>query len=463
MSPIALCLSCAVLSTLFEVQTVHLDSDRPHVFLAPARHPDKADIFVLDGLTLEVYPGDKAGDPERLKLDRRTVAVDVADVDGDRCPEVIGLEPERVVRYDLDSECLPGGSTGSEMFAAESQLGQPTGRPATRVVIVNRQGRRLFALPGRRGFRFYTARGVLVGEQLFPRDAGTLSVHICDGLQAGPAGALEARVDYSLNAGARALQSGPDVDTPTEDETQPEHARDLDGPVSRRSWFHLETGKNPAHRVRYTVQKTDGGPCTVLKMAKDAADRQDSSGNRDSNRDTELKYPGTIALPANGQPDFNGDGYTDLMLWMTPKPGYTLDALTRTVLSQTWPINLRVHLFDRGGFRHDPRPTDHIECPIPLLWHITPFDYSPLRHFIVDDFDGDGRSDAAFSTAPDLFQVWIWNKDEGFDEEPNFVLETDEPLLEVIRFTDLSGDGRPVLALRTGKRLYFLRPTPHGG
>ena len=73
------------------------------------------------------------------------------------------------------------------------------------------------------------------------------------------------------------------------------------------------------------------------------------------------------------------------------------------------------------------------------------------------DFNGDGRTDLAFATAPNTFCAWTYAN--GFPRKPSFEHTFPENLLGIESPGDIDGTGRTTAVLRTSRALYLLRPT----
>jgi hypothetical protein len=172
-------------------------------------------------------------------------------------------------------------------------------------------------------------------------------------------------------------------------------------------------------------------------------------------------YPGMLGAPPGALPDFNGDGFTDLLLWLAPRPGRSIDSIARAAVENTWPIHLRVHLYLPERRRYDARPAGRIDAELPAVWLLLmQRTGSPLRNAVFEDFDGDGRTDAAWSTSATDYAAWRY--DDGFGARADFEHEFPEPILRVERTAPMSFGLRRSIVLRGEERVYWLLPTESG-
>jgi hypothetical protein len=194
----------------------------------------------------------------------------------------------------------------------------------------------------------------------------------------------------------------------------------------------------------------EAGKDTLIRVQHGA----DESPPRQVKVGPERRYPGRLILPDADLPDFNGDGYVDLLLWSTPEPGTSLDALTKVVAVATWPLRITAHLFSPDKGRYEPKVAGHTFCRLPVPWFLTFESGTPLRNCVLADFDGDGRTDCAWSTTPDSFSIWLYK--DGLRAKPDFHSAFPEAISRVEFQADLDGQGRTAVGLRGSSNLYLI-------
>jgi len=304
---------------LFEVQPIALGHGDAQCFLGQADPGGAADLFVLDGLAMTVYPDAEAAGAYTVTLLPGTSAVDIADTDGDGMGEAVTVCGERIVRYELGPN---SAGEPEELFEWATQLSDTPGAPFPHVLVVQRGETPLLALPCEATFELRTLTGQVVERHDIGADAPRpvtygrpFSAWVSEPPQVGPPGSLEVRVSRVL-AFEPAL---PDDLLPIA----------IQGPMYRRGtarqvrdaaelepaawpWFALRRDGTTQQRVLYALS---GGPRpdTVVRVrgpAKGAV-----VGEGETQVGPKRRYPGILLTPEGDQPDFNKDGYVDLVLW----------------------------------------------------------------------------------------------------------------------------------------------------
>ncbi|MCX5758457.1 MAG: VCBS repeat-containing protein [Candidatus Hydrogenedentes bacterium] len=426
------------LSALFDVKTIPLHTPDSHVFLAHADRDSQADVFVLEKGAITVFSS-LLDNVRTIPLPDGTTAVDVADLDNDGQTELVVVCGDRILSIRLDAEETP---TPHDLFSLHTQLAeQESGSPSSSatpypfVLTVLRDGKTLLALPCEETFELRTPDGAWTSEPARLRAR--------DGIEGGV---------------SRTVAFEPDL--PDELEGAPVHARSFrrGTPSQTRDaallgqeswpWFPLTLDGRGNMRVLYALAASDFWD-TVVRI-------QGYAGK--SVTSPERRYPGRLVALEEDLPDFNHDGYADLLLWSTPDPGMSVGAATRVIAAGTWPVSLSAHLFSPEKGRYEPAAASRVTCAVPIAWFLTPEESGPVRHCVLRDFDGDGRTDLACATAPNRFVVWRYTE-SGFSPSPDFERSFPEPIAEAAFKADLAGNGKTSLGLRTEHALYVLFAT----
>jgi hypothetical protein len=463
--PITIATLVMAVGSLFNVQTVPIENPDALAFLAHGRSTFVPDVFVLDGFDLLMYGAERESQTVRIRLGDATSVFDVADIDEDGQGEVIAVQGDRIVAYELLGGNL--SEAPRELFRLMTQLSKPAPRPQRHVLAVRRENTMVLGLPCEDTFQWRTLEGKLVASYPIGDEAPRrvsygrpFSAVTVQPFEMGNRDDIEMRV-------ARLLEFEPDLPDivlPIEERgpmyrratsTQSREAADLD--AAYWPWFPLALDGSTDKRVLYASAGPEFND-TLIQIQKTETDRT-SPGNIGVVTSAERRYPGTLMVNCDTLPDFNGDGFADIVLWKTPDPGVTVDSLTRALCGGSWPLHITVHLYwDKKG-HYEPAPAGHVTCRVPIGWFFSMSDGTPLRHVIQRDFDGDGRTDLGFSDDTSRFSVWLW-REGGFPPEPDDVRTFPQPIEGIEFCDDLEGGGRLSLGVRTSKALYVLRARP---
>lgn len=448
-------------AALFDVNTIPLANPQDHVFLAQVAVNARPSVFVLDGNALTMYPVGAPAAPAAIFLEPGTSAFDVADIDGDGHHEIIAVCRDRIVR-----SAIPAAGEASppqDLFTLHTQLSVPGTGPYPYVLAIQREGRTLIALPCESTFELRSPDGKLVSSYPIGADAprrvsyGSPFLTLSDDpAYLGRGNALQMSVD-------RHIEFVPDLPP----DLMP---AEIEAPLLRERssyrmrvaaeredeewpWFPLKTDGSTLQRVLFASSPQDFLETRV--RIRESKSLTDDLSDKGATMGPERRYPGVMILPDSDLPDFNHDGYTDLILWKAPMPGITVDALTRALTGRSWPLQLTVHLFSPEKRRYEPIPSAHIAFTAPIDWFFLMEHTTPLRGVVLRDFNGDGRTDMGCCVAPNRFCVWLYG-DTGFAEEPDFTQTFPEPVTDSAFQEDLDGKGRTSLGIRTEKALYVL-------
>lgn len=454
---------CLATGALFDVYEIPFETPGAQCFVAASDNDGIADLFVLAGNRITIYKNAQSQAVQRVILAPDTSAVDVADTDDDGANELVAVCGDRLLRYELD----PGAASEPvELFRRETQLSMRGGRPYPHVLVVRREGIPLLALPCESTFELRTVSGELVAAHPIGTDAPRyvmygrpFSSSNVDPPLVGAPDALEFRVSRVI---AVEPSLPPDL-LPVEAQGPllrrgtPRQARDAAAlEPDAWPWFPVRADGSNRARALYALSGTGLGD-TLIRMQQPATGTEGASG--EIRVGPRRRYPGVLLLSEDDLPDFNGDGYTDLLLWNSPDPTPTVNTLSRAVVDGHWPIRLTVHLFSPEKERFAPQPAAQLSLVVPVVWFLGGSGRAPVQHMVLRDLDGDKATDLACSVAPQEYAVWRWTKN-GFPQTPDFRTVLTERIVAVEQRIDLDGGGRTSIILRGESKLFVLKASP---
>jgi hypothetical protein len=444
---------------LFDVQTVPIAHPEDRCFVTRIEDTGGADLLVLGAEELHVYPHTSPEAAFSIPLLPGTSALDIADIDGDGYAEVVTVCGEELVCYGL----FPASRRKPEkMFSMKTQLARPQGQPFLHVLVIWHDGVPTLALPGEDTFELRTMGGEPLKQYPIGLDAPR---HAAYGRpftstsvfppQAGPPEALELRInrvmayDPALPPELRVSKTSA---LPLRQGT-PRQLRDA-AELAPESWpwFPLHTTAESRDRVLYAISGSGYGD-TLLRIQRPATPAPAAPATWTG---PERRYPGLLILAEDEMPDFNGDGFVDLLLWSAPEPVPTVEALSRAITGGTWPVRVAAHLFVSEKNRYAPQAAAAVTLRVPIAWFMAAVGGTPLRHVVLRDFNGDGLTD--FGCCPKANEFAAWHSTaQGWSAAPDFQYTLDDPVQRVEFRADLDASGRTSLGLRTGKSLHLLR------
>ncbi|HEX71766.1 MAG TPA: hypothetical protein ENN65_00405 [Candidatus Hydrogenedentes bacterium] len=461
--------ACAgfALMAFFEVHAIPLENRNAISFFADVSGDKTANLIVLDGLLLRIFEDARADAEQRIALQPGASAVDIADIDGDGLCEVVAVQGDRIVAYktalgapDVPQELFRLDTLYREMSAFSADA---PGQPFITTLVIRRDGSTLLALPREDTLELRTTDGDLV--ESFPIGADAPR-HVGYGRPFSswtarpPQIASEDALEWHISRVLAFKPTFPEDIIPVEimdpvyhraaqrllpetaslnPEAWPCFPLRKDGSRRERAFYALE-GSEYRTTIIHVQRPVSGGP--------DRPDRELRVGPKRS-------YPGVILTEEEDLPDFNGDGYVDMVLWKTPSPAPTLDALTRALMGGKWPAWITTHLYLPEQGRFSPRPSGSIALEARLSWYPPGVPAAPVQHVVMRDMDGDGRADFGCSVTPRSFSVWR-HTDLGFAEAPDFHHEFQTPITAVEARVDQDGRGRTSIVLRSEDYIYML-------
>lgn len=466
--------SCAILpllilSALFDVRSIPLDDPSALVLLAGVDGTGRTGVFVLNGHALTVYCVDSSREPKSVMLAEGTSGFDIADLDGSGFAQVVAVCGDAVMSYRFVAAGEPPEAT--TLFRLDTQLSAPSIRPYPYVIAVRDEDADsesdtfALALPCKNTFELRRLDGSLISSWPMGSDSAhrisygsPFSATWIDRPLAGPDESIEAQVTRVISF---------------EPELPPELASAAAQPSARHRWLvdARQAASTPPERWPWFPINTDGTTSTRALYALAAPDYRDLVVRVRESRseDVDLRgknvvigperlYPGALCVPQEDLPDFNGDGYADLLLWHAPEPGLSVDSLMRVVLRRKWKLNLTAHLFNPEKNRFEPRAASGISLWAPVDWFASMPPSGPLRHMVLRDFDGNGRTDVGCAVSPNHWSVWLFGED-GFSSRPDFAKKFDEHIERVEFRAALDSGTATTVGLRTRNWLHLLVPS----
>jgi hypothetical protein len=207
-------------------------------------------------------------------------------------------------------------------------------------------------------------------------------------------------------------------------------------------WFTLQPGIENSPRVRCANRSNPGE--THIRIDRALSDNRGIGPAR--------KYPGMITRLNAELPDFNGDGYTDLLLWNTDRPSVSVSTIARMAVQQDWPIRLTAHVYDPESGRYTAKPFASMDVRATWDMLLRRGFSTPLAAWVVDDLNADGRTDVAFTADDRTYTLWMMGKEGPRVEE----VKTRDPIEGVSFAEPLDESGRITIGLRTESTLYLI-------
>jgi len=457
-APLAIAL-VAAWGALLEMQPIPLPDSESAVFVADFDGDGRGEVAILSRERLDVYGRDRDQPTHSIALPEGAAVVDVFDAGGPGKTEIVVLAGDAVLRIPLS----PAGAEPVYCFSRENQYSRYRGAPFPGVLAVVRDGTPMIALPCPEALELHTFGGELVDSYPVGIDAPRrlalgqpFNAWANQHAQLGPPEALE----FRLSSVAAYKPLLPDdalplaIATPQGRLGTPRQQREATGLAPERwPWFPVSNGEGGEVRALYARTGDPGGKTAIRIRAMRAGEQADGGETAGPER----HYPGLLLHHPENFPDFDGDGFHDLLLWKSARVTPTVDNLARAATRGTWPVHIIAHAYAPAKRRFEARPMGHITLDIPVGWYLSSGASNPLTTLFLHDFNGDGRTDFGCLAGPKTLALWL-SGPGGFGDAPDFSHTFPTAITSVALEQDLEGLGRVTIALRGENELYLLRP-----
>lgn len=445
---------CAASGALFELHSMPLNADAAQrgpssalVFFANADNDNVADLFVLEGNVLSVHSN--TGEVRQTTFPAGASVFDVFDLDADGAYDIVAVQGKSIVRLPI---ALQGDSAEpKKLFDADSIWSSTFDGPVPRVLVVERAGSSAIAIPTLNGIQYRKPDGTIVEETShagiekfsharapeFGGDQSTLELNYSSNISFQP-------IDFHEVPGKGPLYYY--------SESSYRSSLELRNAVADEPnnwpWFVVHNKQGLVTRAYCAVDET------LMTSVRTCDVQMDKDGFPETipAPGPARRYPGALVTSPSDFPDFNGDGYKDLLLWTAPTPGISVDALLRAVVGRNWPITLTAHMYSPNKGRFEPEAESTLPFRIPVTWFLE--GPSPLRNPVFADFNGDKKTDLAMCTEENEYSVWLYTDD--FAAIPDESHKFKENITDVELIADVAGNGKTSIVLRSDHYVYAL-------
>lgn len=454
--------TAAILGSLLDIQTLPWRGGESTVMVADFDSDGRGEVGIITDNTLQVFGRTGSASIYTIPLPAGTSAIDVFDTNADGESDIVVVAGEDIFCIPLNA-AVP--ETPPPSFSRENVYSHYRGKPFPAVLSVVKDDTPLMALPCEgalelRGFDGTLVASFPVGVHA-PRHLALgqpFSVLTNQHAQSGAAGALEFRIN-SVATYKPILPDDTlpvDIAKPSGRVGTPRQQREAMTLVPDR-WPWFSVGKFGEREIRALYARMGiKGEYTTIRIRHLSGETTSGAKNLEETGPPR-HYPGLLLGHPTRQPDFDGDGFHDLLLWKSKRISTSADSIARATTRGTWPIRLIAHTYAPKKERFTAKSMGHVELEIPLAWHLASGSSSPLRVFFLHDLDGDGRTDLGCLPNDDSLAVWR-ARPNGFPGKPDFFHQFPGKVNAVLFETDLEGQGRTSIGLEGTNSLYVLRP-----
>lgn len=449
----ALTIFSALFSQLFDRFEVPITSDSPHVLWVESGYDSTRDILIIDGYNVSLYENATQTGRTLIDIPQNSTAIDFADTNGDGRQDLIVIAGKQVIEYDLAQESVYEKKV---LFETPSIFESHTGSPFSMVMVVQKDAQIVLAIPTQNELRIYDTTGEIIDRYPIGADA---PYHATIGQpfqstplilnRAAPVGALEFTVQQTLAVKPELPQDWlpTTLSIPQLRQGTPTQLQDVASlNPNLWPWFPLEN-KSQTRRVSYAVE-ANPDPVTLITIQ-----RQNTPISTDDTLRPAKRFAGHIIQPASAPPDFNNDGFSDFITWISPVPKPSINVVTKMIGGGTWPLSLQVHLFDPEKQLFSPKPGAVLKVNITLDTILQRGPELPLDNVILEDMTADNLCDIAFSLGGNQFYIWR-NITQSFVQSN--LIETAQPISGVPLHGNLDEKGNYAIVLHAGNQLHIL-------
>lgn len=432
----------------YHAQRYTAHSENAALYVLPNPGSGVPDVVVLDDSTLTVYRGNAQTPVLSHSIPADTLFFDLYDTNGDTTPELFVLTPNEVRHYPAHDN-----ASTIQLFPIEPPLPWKVDQPFLHTLLFHFNDIHLVAVPYQDTIELKSMDGKTISA--FPKllsDVHSLYSIPIEPNQLGPDGAFEFRVDTLLTTPINVpMELRPTLPSKPFATATPQQLRDSEL-LELELWpsFPLtRTGEAP-NKVIYASESPEHIH-TVIRIKKKLP-RNIPNTTEAYRFSPKRTYPGMIGISASGLPDFNGDGYHDLLLWKIPIPGNSISTIMKSVQAQTWPIEITTHLYNPQKGLYDARPSSRIKTTVALQYILTRQSHSPLHNLSFVDLNADGKSDITFSPTAQSIATWIYS--DQMDSIPVYQGRFEDPVsLITLNRAEVSDTGQSIL-LRGNRSIY---------